>query len=375
MNVFTLYEPLGFRTTYSARPYRIDQSRSQSKSLPSFVSTGAEPQGDAIGSVDVRLYEQGKLLQYNDNRGHYFELVKTDDDESVVAINKGLYPRGWKNMPKNGKPLGKGAIGEIRTTDALTIDFTRLKTSGGFIPTAPHVLPAGESALWSVAEVLRTAAKDQLDIDPQKMQAGLQHRMFNGVSAARVFLADTLENGAGYAAQLAKPEVFGELLEKTRLRLQEKFEDSGHSICSTSCPDCLRSWDNQRLHGVLDWRLALDVLDLASGMELDLSRWFDRVDELRSAASSLHADIRLEQVGPDGASLILLDDERVGVLLGHPLWFRDRDNPVNRQQMAEHAAMDFAPGYRVYTSDFIEFGRRAVRVLQSAINGPSVSPS
>lgn len=372
MNVFSMYEPLGFRTTYFARPYRIDQSRSQSKSLPSFVSTGAEPQAEPIGAIDIRLYEQGKLLQYNDNRGHYFELVKTDDDESVVAINKGLYRSGW-NIPQNGKPLGKSAIGEIRTTDALTIDFTRLKTNGGFIPTAPHVVPAGESALWSLAEVLRTAAKDQLDIDPQEMQAGLQHRMFNGVAAARVFLADTLENGAGYAAQLGKPSVFGELLEVTRVRLQEKFECSAHSKCSTSCPDCLRSWDNQRLHGVLDWRLAMDVLDLASGRKLNLSRWFDRVDELRSSAENLYDGIRVEQVGPDGASLLLLDDDKVGVLVGHPLWSRDSETQLEQQKLAEEAAVAHASGYQIYPTDFIEFGRRAVPVLQSVLAGKAVA--
>ena len=372
MNVFKLYEPLGFRTTYVPRPYRIDQSRSQSKSLPSFVSTGAEPQSKAVGSVDLRLYEQGKLLQYNDNRGQYFELVKTDDDDSVVAINSGLYRKGWKAMPSNGKEIGKSAIGEIRTTDALTIDLSRLATSGGFIPTAPHVVPAGESALWSMAEVLRTAAKQQLDIDPQEMQAGLQHRMSNGLATARVFLADTLDNGAGYAAQIAKPEVFGELLRETRLNLQREFEDSAHAKCSTSCPDCLRSWDNQRLHGVLDWRLALDVLDLASGLELNLARWFDRVDELRATAASLHSNIRVEQVGQYGAPLLSLDDEKVAVLIGHPLWFRGRENPLEQQVETEEAALKAMPGYRVYFSDFVEFGRKALPVLDAAVNGKAL---
>ncbi|MGP4990441.1 DEAD/DEAH box helicase [Glutamicibacter ardleyensis] len=373
MRVFSLYEPLGFRTTYMPRPYRIDQARSQTKSLPSFVSTGDEPQGEPVGAVDVRLYEQGKLLQYNDNRGRLFELVKTDDDDSVVAINSELYRRGWKGKPENGKDLGKSAIGEIRTTDAMTVDFSRLATSGGFVPTAPHVVPAGEAALWSMAEVLRTAAKQQLDIDPQEMQAGLQHRTANGVSSARVFLADSLENGAGYAAQIAKPDVFGKLIKETRQALQEEFEGKSHRACSTSCPDCLRSWDNQRLHGVLDWRLALDVLDLSSELELNLSRWFDRIDEVRSIAESLHSDIRVERVGEDGTPMILLDDARVGVLIGHPLWFRDRDNPLQQQLATEQAAVAHVPEYRVYPSDFVEFGRKALPILQAAVNGKSVA--
>ena len=40
-----------------------------------------------------------------------------------------------------------------------------------------------------------------------------------------------------------------------------------------SCPDCLRSWDNRRHHSGLDWRLALDMLDLAAGEPLAMQRW------------------------------------------------------------------------------------------------------
>ncbi|NKG19880.1 DEAD/DEAH box helicase [Paeniglutamicibacter terrestris] len=368
MDLFTLYEPLGFRTTYVPRPYRIDQSRSQSKSLPTFVSTGSEPEGEHVESVELRLYEQGKLLQYNDNRGRFFDLVKTDEDESVVAVNSALYRGGWRGMP-TGLELGKSAIGEIRTTDALTVDFVRLATNGGFMPTAPHVVPAGEAGLWSMAEVLRTAAKHALDIDPQEMQAGLQHRMVGSVASARVFLADTLDNGAGYAAQIAKPDVFGNLLRETRKNLQAEFEDAEHQGCSTSCPDCLRSWDNQRLHGVLDWRLALDMLDLSSGLELNLQRWFSRDSEIRAIAKGIHEDIRVELVGPDSAPMLLLDSEKVGVLIGHPLWFRERETPMPKQHEAQEAALAKAPGYRVYESDFVEFGRRALPVLDAAVSG------
>ncbi|GER23592.1 hypothetical protein NCCP1664_20870 [Zafaria cholistanensis] len=377
MDEFTLYEPLGFRTTYKARPYRIDQSRSQTKSLPTFVSAHEESSLVEVESVDLRLYEQGKLLQYNDNRGRLFNLVRTDDDDSVVASDASLYRGGWNGMPSTGTELGKSAIGEIRTTDALTVDFARLKTPGGFMPTASHVVPAGHSALWSLAEVLRTAAKRQLDIDPQEMQAGLQHRMNGALATARVFLADTLDNGAGYAAQIAKADVFRQLLEETRTGLQEEYEGSDHSSCSTSCPDCLRSWDNQRLHGVLDWRLALDMLDLSSGRSLDLSRWFGRSEEIRSVAKGIHNEIRVELVGPDAAPLLVLDAEKVAVLVGHPLWLRDRQEPDARQLEAESAAIEAAAGYRVCPSDFFEFGRQALPVLDAAVRGvtPALVPA
>lgn len=71
--------------------------------------------------------------------------------------------------------------------------------------------------------------------------------------------------------------------------------------------------------------------------------------------------------------MILLDDARVGVLIGHPLWFRDRDNPLQQQLTTEQAAVAHVPEYRVYPSDFVEFGRKALPILQAAVNGKSVA--
>jgi DEAD/DEAH box helicase domain-containing protein len=365
---FSMFEPRGFRTTYRPRPYRIDSSRTQSKSLPTFVSAQDETSSAQVLGVDIRLYEQGKLLQYNDNRGQLFSL-KRQGDGSVVAADPTIYPRGWKDMPTSGIDLGRSAIGEIRTTDALTVDFVRLKTPSGGLPTSSQVLPAGMSALWSLAEVMRTGVKTQLDIDPQEMQSGLQHLTSDRSATARVFLADSLDNGAGYAVEIAKPENFESLLEITREVLQQSFEARDHSGCSTSCPDCLRSWDNQRLHGVLDWRLALDMLDLSAGHELNLQRWFSRLPELRSVVKSIDDSCSVTSVGSLGIPVVLIPEEKVGVVMGHPLWFRSEANEDTWRSLAFKEAKDELPAYRLSVSDHFEFDRRALPVLVEALEG------
>jgi hypothetical protein len=43
----------------------------------------------------------------------------------------------------------------------------------------------------------------------------------------------------------------------------------GHE-CTTSCYRCLRNYRNQRVHGVLNWRLALPYLQAAAVSELNL---------------------------------------------------------------------------------------------------------
>jgi len=364
---FTMFEPRGFRTTYKPRPYRIDGSRAQSKSLPTFVSAQRETSLCEVLAVDLRLYEQGKLLQYNDNRGRLFDLKRQGDD-SIVAVDRSIYTQGWKDMPSTGLDIGKSAIGEIRTTDAVTIALTRLSTPDGGLSTSAQVLPAGMPALWSLAEVIRAGAKAQLDIDPQEMQSGLQHLSVGHQPTARVFLADSLDNGAGYAVEMAKPANFKALLQSTREALRLRFEQGAHSRCSTSCPDCLRSWDNQRLHGVLDWRLAIDMLDLSAGQELHLPRWFDRIKEVELAAKSIDGGCVVQPTGSLSVPVVLIPDEKIGVLLGHPLWYRGSAGTADpRRRMAIVEARQELPGYKLAISDHFEFDRRAVQVLVGAL--------
>ena len=54
----------------------------------------------------------------------------------------------------------------------------------------------------SFAEMLRRAAKDQLDIDESELEVGVQPWARGGVLSRRVFVADALDNGAGYALEL-----------------------------------------------------------------------------------------------------------------------------------------------------------------------------
>src|SRR5690606_7942689 len=82
----------------------------------------------------------------------------------------------------------------------------------------------------------------------------------------------TLENGAGFASELGRPEVLEAVVHEVASALQGFWTSEGHD-CSTSCPDCLRSWDNRHLHPILDWRLAVDIAELCLGKDLDLQRW------------------------------------------------------------------------------------------------------
>lgn len=102
-----------------------------------------------------------------------------------------------------------------------------------------------------------------------------------------LFLADALENGAGYCTHLGTDEQLRALLVSAQEYVTELEQEHHASDCDSSCYDCLRSYGNQAYHGLLDWRLARDWLDLALGHTLDTSRW--QQQEVGVATAFAHA--------------------------------------------------------------------------------------
>lgn len=107
----------------------------------------------------------------------------------------------------------------------------------------------------------------------------------DGETAYEVVLLDTLENGAGYCRHLAEPEQLAELLASVtdcRDGWLAKIAVGKHAeSCDGSCYDCLRDYSNSDPHAVLDWRLALDLSDMAANPKafptLEGRRWANLV--------------------------------------------------------------------------------------------------
>lgn len=161
--------------------------------------------------------------------------------------------------------LASAAIGELRVTDAVLLLLSDLPLVGGVVPTGEHVCPSGLPAFMSLADALRRGCQRLLDIDPSELTVGIQPRRIGNVRTAAIYAADTLENGAGYAVELSGRARILSVLETLLGDVADRWASPDHAICDSSCPDCLRSWDNRHLHSLLDWRLALDLAELALG--------------------------------------------------------------------------------------------------------------
>ena len=368
VRLFPLHQPLGFRTTYDPVDYR-DENDEMSRVSDTSLSVVRPAEREAtVMSSHLEVFEQQQLVQYNDNNGSLFTVVRQGD--SFVATDDWLYRASdlgqWQPpAAQNARSL---AIGEIRVTDVLTVELDQessLAPGKGLVPYSRDIALASVAAHRSFAEVLRRACRLELQVSPDELVVDLSPFPIDGVPSARVFIADALDNGAGYAIELGRPEVFRRLLTDGRKRLADLYEgNSRHrETCMPSCPDCLRSWDNRRHHSGLDWRLALDMLDLAAGEPLHLERWFGLGRQRGADLTRQFPDLlSLDEVA--GVPVLRGGGEFKGsaVVVGHPLWWRD-DHHMTDEQAEVIVSLQDEGQSRIVQSDPFELALSPARVL------------
>lgn len=355
----SLYEPLGFRTTFIPRDFEDEADESPSSGFPKLSLPGPPDSVMAIYGARIKLHEQVRLLQVNDNNGELFAIAREKGQALVMNHELFLDEKGWP--PKDLQPVKRIAIGEIRTTDVALIGLESESLANRHVPFSSKSCPAGLAAYYSLAEVLLRAAKRQLDIDPSELEVGL-HPISDG--SMNVFLADALDNGAGYADELSRSGNFEKLLVDARKQLTDDWQHQNHTNCTSSCMDCLRSYDNRRLHGVLDWRLALDMLDMLAGEKLSGERW----NALgRTAADGLVQNgfipLQMEQTVA-GFTILKNSSNGKAVLLGHPLWYRGEDFAVPEQIDAIDDALQIPGVKSIVQSDVFETVRKPLHILR-----------
>jgi DEAD/DEAH box helicase domain-containing protein len=362
-----VHQPLGFRTDYTHRDFDDDEESVSVVGLPE-LAVAAPPQSTVIiGGVRLDVHEQAQILRINDNNGHLFPLLRQSDG-SIIVNDPVLYPDDV-SLPTTGQSIDPIAIGQVRTTDVLVVNLDRLSTPQGIIPTPaiPGEYLAGRAALWSFAEVLRRGCQVQLDVDPQELLVGLQPVSIDGTVTQRVFVADAAENGAGYANKLGEHDCFEAVLLDVGKELRTRWEDNSHLECTSSCPDCLRSYDNRRLHGALDWRLALDVAELALGSPIHEARWLNRAGVLSRSFIESFGIYGIEQSDADELIVLLNRSSGKAVVLGHPLWRRE---PAwfNEQQALAYDLVQSDWGIpHVEFHDLFELDRMPLRVARALL--------
>ncbi len=367
IRVVNLYQPLGFRTLFVTQAFDDRNDGSSSANAPQLGLSAAEDSTFDVEHVHVAVRGGARLYTINDNRRNQFKMFRTD--VGVVIPDPELYgdhPPDFGNLADRA-PDYTGAIGAIDLTDVITIELRNLNVPGpsGVIDTNSCSTPAGLSALNSYAESLRRACAVELDVGVEEFKVGLQpHLSLDGRTLTRrIFIADSLDNGAGYATYLGTPDRIQALFDRVDAARDEWVGPEHSGRCGASCPDCLRSYDNQRIHGLLDWRLAVDVGNLARGRDLNLAIWtrpaFPEVEALASTINEAQGGCTAMPMGD--LPCLVNNRNRRAIVFGHPLWSQHVDFLAEEQVLAREEAL--ASEFEPIFMDLYTFARNRAAVL------------
>jgi len=241
--------------------------------------------------------------------------------DKVVVTSDNLYRDASWAESVDSPVFASGAIGTVFTTDVMSIAMENLANVGNGGTLDVDNQPSAVSAIASFAEFVKTALSVKLDIDPTELRLGRERVKTSACLTERIFLADALENGAGYVRHASDPAVFEQFLLGQYEVLKEKWEDHHHAaVCDIACPDCLRNYGNRWEHKHLDWRLALDMAELCLGLELDERRSLSgaprTAEMMQSALMNAGESATVDQM----AGLYTVSIPGASAILGHPLW-------------------------------------------------------
>jgi hypothetical protein len=321
-----LASPTGFRAEWTANPDVYDGSveRLSRAAVPRLT---LEPSRMVEHSADGFVVRGGstRLYTVNDNHGRGFEFGRAS-----------MPGHGWLELSAvrsewvdRSRETSEVVLGARLTTDVLIAHASRPAAAGW-----SHRLPgkSGQGGLvatarragWtSLAFAFRAAAAILLQVEVQELEAGLRFLKDpgSGLLQPQVFLADTIENGAGYVTHLAQPTHFHELVDRVE-ELIASWADVIRHGCDTACYSCLKDYTNSAYHPLLDWRLAADVLDVVRYGEPRTDRWAaTRLQAIRAVVDAF--DWRCDDVNATVPHIQTISRRPLRVI--HPLSDRDVD--------------------------------------------------
>jgi DEAD/DEAH box helicase domain-containing protein len=325
-HIWNLSEPRGFRTDYRGGLDFTGQFEWTPRA--SRARMAADTPNEQWYSVkSARLCklsstDAGSVFSINDNKGQLFHFQKYGEGGWVVA-DAFKDERAPKQL--SDEEADDRALACVTKTDILLVGLDKDRVPVG-LDLDPREVTA-RAAWYSFGFLMQTAAAVQLDIDRKELRVGLRTAVRPGESPeGQVFISDDLENGAGYATYFGRQENFETLLNEILDSIAPEWQHHGQSgqICDSACYDCLKDYSNMSYHGLLDWRLAVDMAELAAGRQLNVGRWFDRADrDLEQFCQAFGWKFQTFNNMPGAVYTEI--EKPIALIASHPLWNRHPD--------------------------------------------------
>jgi len=291
-----------------------------------------------------------RIYRINDNDGEDFTFRKLENQnfwlveqafDTALSDLSHAEQRRIQRPQLDDTPSLKRALASISNTDVMA-------TGINIVPVGLCLNPSkieAKAAWYSFGFLIRRAAAVSLDVNESELDIGIQPITdFSTPFApptARIFLSDSLENGAGYSTFLGDPNRFEELLNFilgqasptwTRQCPSDSFYRPLITLqhthdCASSCHRCLREFGNMAYHPILDWRLGLDMARLAldphAQIDLNTDYWSGLVSNF---VSPYFRDLNMEPRTFDTLQGGVDAFTNEATILIHPLWDRNASN-------------------------------------------------
>lgn len=332
--------PAAFRT--DGNDYDAPEGDASGTSGRAIVAASTTPERGTEtkeGNAALTFTQRGRVFRVNNNRGKLFEFkVLKDDADRPWQRKLGRHYIGgedqWIALDSWNRLAATSDTADTRVALVApkTTDMLRVKPAS--VPPGLLLNPvrstACRAAYHTAATILVRAAASRLDIDPIEIEIASIHGGYAGDPsvAGEIMLADHLPNGAGFV----------EWMKNNWHHLLTGILGPGASTeapalpckCDSACYECLLSYRNRPLHGLLDWRIGCDLLEVMRDPSFvcgqdgqfttpSLAGWLDRAAVLRNAICSAFPS-GIEPLPGKGLPGFRLRGGRQAYLVSHPLW-------------------------------------------------------
>lgn len=209
------------------------------------------------GCANIRMAVRSnqRIIMLNEGVGHKGFTICCDcgaampgDDAAVLKDISRPYRSKFNRSKCRHEDTANVNLEYDFVTDMLVLEF---KLDRAQIDVNPRKYSWLSRAGQSLAEALRLAACQELDIEFTELVTGYRVRQNPSGDFVDIYLYDSLSSGAGYAVSMESS--IPRLLTRTRELLEA-------CTCDSACHKCLKHYRNQFIHGLLDRKAALDLL-------------------------------------------------------------------------------------------------------------------
>lgn len=284
--------------------------------------------------------ETGTVCTINTNGGKCFCVKKSRN--TTGWFDPQYTPNNFNLDPATEKKI---VLVSPKVTGVLEAAVNSKNPNVCLLPDFTHSSQKAEltGAFLSWGTLLRKSAAAYLDIKTTELTVGYVVRPKTETEdiLPAVYFIESLENGAGYTDRLnamndsQKTDVFIRPLLPDGEFYDQLTQNVHKHNCDSSCYDCLQDYYNQKDHGILNWRLGLDIAHISADAAFipsyQHSYWKELVQiglkvykKEHSEAVIMHRDeelVIIDLSAEKGSTGTRAGQDRYALI--HPLWSKE----------------------------------------------------